>query len=206
MLARVALALLLLWPIVAFAEPRACTPRQVSPVAVHASLKRVFEMAGKRSHIDPDLAQAITQVESGFNPRAISSKGAQGLMQLMPGTSASMHVADPFDPGQSIFGGTEFLRVLANDRRFAGDPYMVLVAYNAGPNRTVFPQESYRYADLVVAVYHELKAQHVRRGGLIEPSEALGHTTLGAPQCGPTTPVAHITVANGKIQPSRHFR
>lgn len=204
MIARTALAFLL-WPVVAFAQTHACTPAQVSAVPVHVSLKRVFEMAGKRSHVDPDLAQAITQVESGFNPHALSPKGAQGLMQLMPGTSASMHVANPFDPGQSIYGGTEFLRMLANDRRFAGNPYMVLVAYNAGPNRAVFPEESYRYADMVVAVYHELKAQRINRGGLIEPSEALGHTTLGAPQCGHTTPVAHITVSNGKIQPSRHF-
>ena len=205
MIARAALALSL-WPVIAFAEPHACTTPQVNPVAVQASLKRVFEIAGKRSHIDPDLAQAITQVESGFNPHAISPKGAQGLMQLMPGTSASMHVANPFDPGQSIFGGTEFLRVLANDRRFAGNPYMVLVAYNAGPNRTVFPEESYRYADMVVAVYHELKAQHARHGGLIAPTEALGHSYLGAPQCGHATPVDHLVIVNGKIQPSRHFR
>jgi soluble lytic murein transglycosylase-like protein len=179
---------------------------QVYPVTVHTSLKRVFEMAGKRSHVDPDLAQAITQVESGFNPHAVSPKGAQGLMQLMPGTSASMHVADPFDPGQSIFGGTEFLRALASDRRFAGDPYMVLVAYNAGPNRTVFPEESYRYADTVLAIYHELKAQRLLYGGLIEPSGTLGHAYLGAPRCEQTRSISHVVVANGQIQPSRHYR
>jgi soluble lytic murein transglycosylase-like protein len=205
MIARTVLALLLS-PIVAFAQSRSCTQPQVSPAAVHASLKHVFEMAGRRAHIDPDLAQAISQVESGFNPRAVSPKGAQGLMQLMPGTSASMHVVDPFDPSQSIVGGTEFLRVLANDPRFAGNPYMVLVAYNAGPNRTVFPEESYRYADMVVAVYHALKAQRARHGGLIEPSEALGHGHLGALQCARATPPAHVVMVNGKIQPSRRFR
>jgi soluble lytic murein transglycosylase-like protein len=205
MIARTALAFLLL-PLAAFAQTRTCTSPQISPAAVHASLKRVFEIAGKRAHIDPDLAQAITQVESGFNPRAVSPKGAQGLMQLMPGTSASMHVADPFDPGQSIYGGTQFLRVLANDPRFAGNPYMVLVAYNAGPNRAVFPAESYRYADMVLAVYQALKAQRIRHGGVIEPSEPLGHAYLGAPQCGHATPVAHVVMVNGKIQPSRHFR
>ena len=173
---------------------------------VHTSLKSVFERAGKRLHIDPDLAQAITQIESGFDPRAVSPKGAQGLMQLMPATSAQMHVADPLDPHQSILGGMQFLRALANDPRFVGNPYMVLVAYNAGPNRAVFPAESYRYADAVLAVYQQLKAQHVRRGGLIEPTQSLDRSYLGAIQCGQATPAPRVTVAGGKIQPSRRYR
>lgn len=204
-IARTALALLL-WPIVAFGQTRGCPPPQVSPIAVHASLKHVFKLAGKRLNIDPDLAEAITQVESGFNPRAVSPKGAQGLMQLMPGTSAAMHVADPFDPHQSVYGGMEFLRLLADDRRFAGNPYMVLVAYNAGPNRAVFPAESYHYADTVVATYQELKAQHLRHGGLLEPSKTLDHTYLGPMQCGQMSTVAHVTVISGKVQPSRRYR
>jgi soluble lytic murein transglycosylase-like protein len=204
MIARTTLAFLLL-PIMALGQTHVCTAPQVSPAAIRTRLHGVFEMAGKRFHIDPDLAQAISQLESGFNPRAVSPKGAQGLMQLMPGTSAAMHVTDPFDPDQSVLGGMEFLRALANDRRFAGDPYMVLVAYNAGPNRAVFPEESYRYADAVVAVYHQLKAQHARRGGLIEPTRSLDHRYLGMVQCGQTTP-AHLTVVEGKIQPSRHYR
>jgi len=166
----------------------------------------VFKLAGKRLNIDPDLAEAITQVESGFNPRAVSPKGAQGLMQLMPGTSAAMHVADPFDPHQSVYGGMEFLRLLADDRRFAGNPYMVLVAYNAGPNRAVFPAESYHYADTVVATYQELKAQHLRHGRLLEPSKTLDHTYLGPMQCGQMSTVAHVTVISGKVQPSRRYR
>jgi soluble lytic murein transglycosylase-like protein len=175
-------------------------------MAVHASLKGVYELAGKRLHIDPDLAQAITQIESGFDPRAVSPKGAQGLMQLMPETSAAMHVADPLDPHQSILGGMQFLRTLGNDPRFAGNPYMVLVAYNAGPNRAVFPEESYRYADAVLAVYEKLKAQHVRHGGLIEPTQSLDRSYLGAIQCGQATPAAHVTMAGGKVQPSRRYR
>jgi hypothetical protein len=82
---------------------------------------------------------------------------------------------------------------------------MVLVAYNAGPNRAVFPEESYRYADAVVAVYHELKAQRARRGGLIEPTRSLDRSYLGMVQCAQTMP-AHVTVVAGKIQPSRHYR
>jgi soluble lytic murein transglycosylase-like protein len=204
MIARTTLAFLL-WPMVALGQTHVCTAPPVSPAAIHATLHGVFEMAGKRFHIDPDLAQAITQLESGFNPRAVSPKGAQGLMQLMPGTSAAMHVTDPFDPHQSVLGGMGFLRALANDRRFAGNPYMVLVAYNAGPNRSVFPEESYRYADAVVAVYHQLKAQRARRNGQIEPTRSLDHSYLGMVQCAQTTP-AHVVVVAGKVQPSRRYR
>jgi hypothetical protein len=205
MLARVALALLL-WPIAALGQTHPCKPSHVSPLAIHTSLKSVFEIAGKRLRIDPDLAQAITQIESGFNPRAASPKGAQGLMQLMPDTSAAMHVVDPFNPYQSIYGGMEFLRTLANDRRFAGNPYMVLVAYNAGPNRTVFPEESYRYASNVLAVYQQLKAQRTRQGRLIEPARSLDHSYLGGPRCGQVTPAPRAIAVGGQIQPSRHYR
>jgi soluble lytic murein transglycosylase-like protein len=205
MIARIALAFLL-WPVVALGQTHVCSSRSANPAAIHASLKRVYEIAGKRLHIDPDLAQAITQIESGFDPHALSPKGAQGLMQLMPETSAAMHVADPLDPHQSILGGMQFLRVLANDPRYAGNPYMVLVAYNAGPNRASFPEESYRYADAVLAVYQQLKAQHVRRGGLIEPTQSLDRSFLGAIQCGQAAaPTARVAVAGGKVQPSRHY-
>jgi hypothetical protein len=123
----------------------------------------------------------------------------------MPDTSAAMHVVDPFNPYQSIHGGMEFLRTLANDRRFSGNAYMVLVAYNAGPNRAVFPEASYRYASDVIAVYQQLKAQQTRKGRLIEPARSLDQTYLGLPQCGQMTPKPHVVAAGGKIQPSRHY-
>jgi soluble lytic murein transglycosylase-like protein len=205
MLVRVALALLL-YPIAALGQTHPCRPSHVTPLAIQASLRNVFEIAGKRLHIDPDLAQAITQIESGFDPRALSPKGAQGLMQLMPNTSAAMHVVDPFNPYQSIYGGMEFLRTLANDRRFAGNPYMVLVAYNAGPNRETFPEESHRYANNVLALYQRLKAQRTHQGRLIEPTRSLDHTYLGGPLCERVTPTPHAIVVGGQIQPSRNYR
>ena len=201
---RLWVALLLLWPSLALGQTHVCSTTHVSPMAMRASLKGVFELAGKRFHIDPDLAQAITQVESGFNASAVSPKGAQGLMQLMPGTSAGLHVADPFNPHQSIFGGMEYLRLLANDRRFAGNPYMVLVAYNAGPNRAVFPEESYHYADLVTAIYHELKAQRRHSGGRIQPTRSFDISYLSMPKC-KEPPIARPKVVNGMIQASRRY-
>ena len=69
--------------------------------------------------------------ESNFNPRAVSPKGALGLMQLMPDTATEMFVADVFDPRQNILGGVRYLRVLAN--MFNGDMVQLVAAYNAGP-------------------------------------------------------------------------
>lgn len=76
------------------------------------------------------FVRAVVQVESNFYFDVVSHAGAIGLMQLMPRTATSMGVTDPFDPRQNIFGGTRFLRVLAND--FNGDLVLTIAAYNAG--------------------------------------------------------------------------
>lgn len=80
--------------------------------------------------LDPRLVRAVVQVESGYNPRALSRKGAMGLMQLMPDTAREMGVEDPWDPEQNVRGGTAYLRRMID--RF-GDLDVALAAYNAGP-------------------------------------------------------------------------
>jgi soluble lytic murein transglycosylase-like protein len=87
--------------------------------------------AAQRNGVDPALLHGLIQQESGFDPSAGSSAGAQGLCQLMPGTAAALGVSDPLDPAQSIEAGARYLKQQLD--AFGGDPQLALAAYNAGP-------------------------------------------------------------------------
>jgi soluble lytic murein transglycosylase-like protein len=91
----------------------------------------VIHDASLESGVDEALIRAIIHAESAFNPRAMSLKGAQGLMQLMPGTANDMGVLDAFDPAQNIRGGARYLGLLL--KNFNGDVRLTAAAYNAGP-------------------------------------------------------------------------
>ncbi|HWR16372.1 MAG TPA: transglycosylase SLT domain-containing protein [Terriglobales bacterium] len=95
-----------------------------------AEIDRAIEEAAQKHNVDPNLVRAIVKVESNFNSRAVSRKGAMGLMQLMPATARSLNVTNPFDPKQNVEAGVRHLKeLLANNN---GDVPLSLAAYNAG--------------------------------------------------------------------------
>jgi Transglycosylase SLT domain len=97
------------------------------------NLDDVVQSASGRYRLDPDLVNSVIKAESGFNVRAVSPKGAQGLMQLMPGTALQLGVPNAFDPQANVEGGTKYLRELLE--RYNFDLVKALAAYNAGPQR-----------------------------------------------------------------------
>jgi soluble lytic murein transglycosylase-like protein len=93
-------------------------------------LEKMAHEAAERHRLDPALVKAVIEAESNWNPEAVSSKGAQGLMQLIPGTAESLGVNDAFDPAQNLDGGVRHLRALLE--KYDGDLEKALAAYNAG--------------------------------------------------------------------------
>ncbi|MBV8602450.1 MAG: lytic transglycosylase domain-containing protein [Candidatus Eremiobacteraeota bacterium] len=113
--------------------------------------------------VDPALVRAIMANESAFDPNATSKVGAQGLMQLMPETAASLGVTNSYDPEQNVWGGTRYLRSLLD--RFGGDLTKAVAAYNAGPGAVekyggVPPySETQAYVKNVLDSYQQYKGQ-----------------------------------------------
>src|ERR1700680_1794145 len=104
-----------------------------APNVPSVNLDEVVNSASGRYRLDPDLVNSVIKAESGFNARAVSPKGAQGLMQLMPGTASTLGVPNAFDPQANVEGGTKYLRELLE--RYDFDLVKALAAYNAGPQR-----------------------------------------------------------------------
>ncbi len=112
------------------------TPAAVAPqpavVSDPSAYDALIRNASQENGLDEALVKAVIQAESSYRSNAVSSAGAEGLMQLMPGTAASLGVTNSFDPAQNINGGTKYLKSLID--RF-GDIRLALAAYNTGPGR-----------------------------------------------------------------------
>jgi hypothetical protein len=142
------------WPFpAALRMPPACDP--VPP----ADMDPLVAQAATREGIKAELIKAVIQKESAWVPCAVSPKGAQGLMQLMPETAAGLGVEDAFDPAQNISGGTKFLKQLLE--RYNGSVELALAAYNAGPGSVdeaggvpAFP-ETVNYVSRILAMLPE---------------------------------------------------
>lgn len=154
------------------------------------NLNLLVNGAGQRHQIDPDFINSVIRAESGFNSRAVSKKGAQGLMQLMPQTASQLGVKNSFDPNSNVEGGTKYLRELLEKYNY--DVPKALAAYNAGPKRV----DQYRG----VPPYNETRAyvakiiRDFNRKKLAE-NPALAHKSR--------TPSRHVAQAAKKSEKAR---
>jgi soluble lytic murein transglycosylase-like protein len=117
-------------------QARTTTPQlnaNAFPAPMPKYLSSIIEEAAAKYRLDPNFLAAMAFKESAFNPHAVSRRGAQGILQLMPRTAKYLGVKDAFDPRQNVFGGARYVRELMD--RFDGDGELVLAAYNLGPER-----------------------------------------------------------------------
>ena len=141
-----------------------------------ASIDGLIEAFAAEHSIDSALIRAVIRAESNFNHRAVSRKGAQGLMQLMPATIWRLSVGDAFDPHENIGAGVRYLRQLLD--QFQGDLTLALAAYNAGENavlryRGVPPyQETREYVKKVLSLYRRTRGEPSRIRVASAPSRA----------------------------------
>lgn len=132
--------------------------------ASKARYERIVEEVAQAHGLDSALLHAVISVESHYNPRAISRKGAAGLMQLMPATARRYGVSDSFDPAQNLHGGAKYLRDLLT--LFNSDMSLALAAYNAGENAVIrngnrippYP-ETRNYVPRVLDYYRQYRAR-----------------------------------------------
>jgi soluble lytic murein transglycosylase-like protein len=111
--------------------PDAAPPPPCDPVSEEI-VAPLIDSAAKANTLDPKLIRAVMEQESALRPCAVSAKGAQGLMQLMPETARELQVEDPFDPAQNVRAGARYLKQLLD--KYGGNMAQALAAYNAGPN------------------------------------------------------------------------
>ena len=135
--------------------------------AADGDVRVLARATAERYGLDPDLVLAVVAVESNFEPRAVSKKGAQGLMQLMPATAGDLGVTDALDPATNLDGGARYLQALL--RLYKGDLRKALAAYNAGPGAVarhggVPPyRETQEYVRKIMKQYGQRRAAEAAR-------------------------------------------
>ncbi|MFH2009070.1 MAG: lytic transglycosylase domain-containing protein [bacterium] len=149
-------------------------PAKDSSAARFSRYDKFIYSAAQLYKIPVALIRAVMESESDYDPRVVSSAGAKGLMQLMPATARKMGVTDVFDPRQNIYGGTRYLRVMANT--FNGNLVLTVAGYHAGPTavsryRGIPPYvTTHKYVRLVIRRYYKYqKREAVRPKGAALP-------------------------------------
>ena len=136
-------------------------PAMAVQVSSAGKYEPIINAASKRHGVSAHLLKAIIKVESDYNPRAVSSKGAKGLMQIMPETRKALKIANVFDPWENIMGGARYFKQLFN--RYEGKLPLALAAYNAGPSAVdrfgnIPPfRETEDYVEKVIRYYYLFK-------------------------------------------------
>ncbi|HEY2169719.1 MAG TPA: lytic transglycosylase domain-containing protein, partial [Candidatus Angelobacter sp.] len=154
------------------AQPVASNLTAAPSAATQAfDLDQVVREASNKNRIDPDFVRSVISAESNFKVHAVSKKGAQGLMQLMPSTAAQLGVVDPFDPRANVEAGTAHLSALLD--RYNNDPIKALAAYNAGAHRVkqyngVPPyRETRAYINKIVRDFNAKKRAQMKAAGVV---------------------------------------
>jgi len=184
-------------------------PAASSPIAVALEIPGMVEAAAKKYDVDPLLVHSVIQVESNYNPYALSNKGAQGLMQLMPATARRFGVSNSFDPKENLEGGVRYLKYLQS--LFPADLRLAIAAYNAGEgavwkyNNQIPPyRETEQYVYLVGRKYGEARRKNAEKS-----AQNLTDTQATAPEvpAGPSySPVESFVDAEGRLHLRSSFR
>lgn len=167
------------------AAPKPAQPEVMAQPAARVDLDQLIRDASGRYRLDPDFVSSVIKAESNFQPRAVSRKGAQGLMQLMPATAILLGVTDPFDPKANIEAGTAFLSQLLD--QYDNDPIKALAAYNAGAHRVqqYHGVPPYRETKAYVArIVHDYNKKKQAQGNTVSQSKRKS----GQQQAATTTP------------------
>lgn len=141
------------------------TLARLKPTLPPSRLNETILLNSHKHSLSPALVHAVIRAESAYNPNAVSSKGAMGLMQLMPGTASLLKVSDPYDPAENVSGGVRYLRYLLD--RFGGNLELALAAYNAGESRVLresrIPRisETQQYVRKVIRFYMDLSREGI---------------------------------------------